>query len=180
MKSIKALIILLAAQFVLLNNVSYGGAVGSIDIHPQTRTSPYYASIPAIEKQAAVQFVKSSGLHKSLSLLLLDSVKQDAIVENAILVHGFSDVKSSVVANIKLTSNRYRQEWEALLAGIYSSQFSDQELKSILDKGENSPYFSQFILRQNEMGTSNRLASSDIFKKAHSELIETLRKSFGS
>lgn len=173
------------ATLSLSSNTSYAanGALGDINIPsemnrygyalPQT---PDHVSDPS--HNAAVTFVRSAGLHKSLSLLLLDSVKTDALVEKAISRYGFDSVKNMVVANIKSTATDYRDQWDNLLATLYSSQFDAHILQSICDKGENSPYFVDFISKQKQMGTSDTLHSSDIFKAARSELIKTLEKSF--
>ncbi len=128
----------------------------------------------------AVQFVKSAQLYKSLSLLLLDSVKTDQVVEKAISEFGFPTVKNSVVSNIKYTTDQYRTKWVSLLAGIYSEQFDHNMLKSILDDGENSPYYTQFIVRQSQMNTNTLLSNSVVFREAHDELIASLRKNFSS
>lgn len=181
----KLLFFAFISQFLVLTHNVSAGAIGGVDIHPK---APLVFNSPSLGNDnetftshlAAMQFVKTTGLHKSLSLLLLDSVKHDNFVENAIQTHGFTNVKASVVTNIKLTTTRYRQEWETLLAQIYSNQFSDTELLSIIEKGENSPYYTRFIARQSEMGTSNRLVSSDLFKKAYAELIQSLAVNFAT
>ncbi|HPF47621.1 MAG: hypothetical protein KDF58_12925 [Alphaproteobacteria bacterium] len=128
----------------------------------------------------AEQFIRSTGLHKSLSLLLLDSVKNDELVENAISQFGFPLVKNTVVSNIKDTTNHYRQDWVSLLASIYSEQFNSNTLRSILEDGENSPYYSEFVALQGKMDTAKILSDSNIFKEARSDLIKTLKKNFRS
>ncbi len=181
----KLLFFAFISQFIILTNSTFAGAIGGVDFHqkaPLVFNNPSIGSDKRtfISHPAAMQFVKTTGLHKSLSLLLLDSVKHDNFIENAIQAHGFPNVKASVVTNIKLTTTRYRQEWEILLAQIYGNQFSDTELLSIIENGENSPYYTRFIERQSEMGTSNQLVSSDIFKKAYAELIQSLAVNFAT
>lgn len=123
----------------------------------------------------ASQFVRSAQLYKSLSLLLLDSVKTDEVVEKAISRHGFTNVKKAVIHNIKEITTSYRQKWDHLLADIYSKQFNSEILQSIMEKGEHSPYFPQFVSRQKSGGTDKTLISSEIFKEARSDLIVMLQ-----
>lgn len=126
----------------------------------------------------ALQFVKSSGLHKSLSLLLLDSVKNDAFIEKAISLHGFETVKSSVVAHIKDTTNLYRAQWDELMASIYSDQFDQKVLRSILEEGEKSPHMPRFMTVQHEENTSQHLTDSALFKEARQSLLKSLKLNF--
>lgn len=162
------------------------GAVGNIDIQQSEATLYSYAlpnSTDHISEPSyaiAIRFVRSSGLHKSLSLLLLDSVKSDEMVENAITRYGFDAVKNKVVSTIKITTTDYRSDWDSLLASIYSSQFNAQVLQSITEGGEKSPYFTDFIARQQQLSTSEKLHSSDVFKKARSKLIKSLEKTFAT
>ncbi|MCP5380945.1 MAG: hypothetical protein H6912_01120 [Kordiimonadaceae bacterium] len=128
----------------------------------------------------AEQFIRTTGLHKSLSVLLLDSVKNDKLVENAISQFGFPQVKNTVVSNIKITTNHYRQDWVSLLASIYSEQFNSNTLRSILEDGENSPYYNEFVAMQSKMNTAKMLSDSELFKEARSNLIKTLKKNFKS
>lgn len=127
--------------------------------------------------QIASQFVRSAQLYKSLSLLLLDSVKKDDIVEQAIAYHGFTNVKKAVINNIKEVTLSYRPKWDHLLAETYSKQFNPEILQSIMDKGENSPYFPQFVSRQKNGDTDKTLISSGVFKEARNDLITMLKNS---
>ena len=154
-----------------LNTPGYSGVLEQII--PKSAISQYDGSFTL-----AVQFIRSSGLHKSLSLLLLDSVKTDDLVEEAISQHGFSSVKKSVVLNIQNTTNHYRQEWISLLASIYSNQFQENVLQSILQEGENSPYYPDFISRQNEMNTSKLVMIGRVLNEARASLLENLKDSF--
>ncbi len=179
------LLSLFISNSVVQTAVAGSGAVGNLDISlPSTRyhnilPTPSYGQNNA-SYSVAIRFVRNSGLHKSLSLLLLDSVKAEKVVESAISRYGFSNVKSSVVLNIKNTSSQYRNDWDGLLASIYSSQFGPEVLQSILDKGENSPYFTKFIAQQSRMNTSNLLSNSTLFKEARANLIAKLQNSFSS
>ncbi len=173
--------------YMAATSTSYAGSgvVGEINIPSELTRYAYAVPAPTAETRdpsysVAVTFVRSTGLHKSLSLLLLDSVKTDEVVEAAILKYGFENVKNIVVDNIKHTTTDYRDQWNDLLATIYSSQFDAHILMSIVKKGEKSPYFADFIARQKQMNTSEQLATSDVFKKAHKELINSLRINFDS
>ena len=126
----------------------------------------------------ALQFVKSSGLHKSLSLLLLDSVKNDEFIEKAISLHGFETVKKIVVAHIKETTGLYRSQWYNLMATFYTNQFDRNVLKSILEEGEKSPHMPRFINVQHETNASELLTESDLFKEARQNLINGLKLNF--
>jgi len=126
----------------------------------------------------ASKFVRSAQLYKSLSLLLLDSVKKDKIVEVAISHHGFAEVKKSVVLNIKEVTNLYRTKWDAVLADIYANQFNAEILQSIMEEGENSPHFSQFVAKQKNSKTDETLMTSAVFKEARTDLVKMLQSKF--
>ncbi|HRW30339.1 MAG TPA: hypothetical protein P5227_10100, partial [Emcibacteraceae bacterium] len=61
-----------------------------------------------------------------------------------------------------------------------SEQFNSNTLRSILEDGENSPYYSEFVALQGKMDTAKILSDSNIFKEARSDLIKTLKKNFRS
>lgn len=155
-------------------------SVGSLDNSLNKHDFQFSVSTkdPENSYSLALQFVKSSGLHKSLSLLLLDSVKQDAFIEKAISLHGFDTVKSSVVAHIKDTTSLYRSQWDELMASIYSDQFDQRVLRSILEEGEKSPHMPRFMNVQHEENTSQHLTESALFKEARQSLIDNLKLNF--
>ncbi|MEZ5756603.1 MAG: hypothetical protein R3D86_00120 [Emcibacteraceae bacterium] len=179
--------VLISISFTLVSDNAFaaGGNVTGLSIPGQSDALEQVLPKRTIEPadgaySVAMQFVRSTGLHKSLSLLLLDSVKNDTLVENAISQYGFPQVKNMVVSNIQNTTNHYRQDWVSLLASIYSEQFNSNTLRSILEDGENSPYYSEFVAMQSKMDTAKMLSDSDIFKEARSNLINTLKKNFQS
>ncbi|MCC3861768.1 hypothetical protein [Pseudemcibacter aquimaris] len=154
---------------------------GNLDFLNQDLNSGYaqqYAAQNNKSYSIALKFVRSSGLHKSLSLLLLDSVKSDAVVEQAITLHGFENVKKSVVANIQSTTVLYRSQWVELLAGLYSDQFDAKVMQSIVEQGEKSPHFAAFLDRQHKANTSEVLMQSELFKEARQRLIDSLKLNF--
>lgn len=167
------LVILQASNsaFALSTAINHGSMVA--DINPSQYFNQKYNS-----RSAAATFVKTAQLHRSLSLLLLESVKSDTVIENAIKAHGFPTVKKSVVANIKNITNEYRMEWDDLLIKIYSDQFDAKTLQSIADKGENSPYFTKFVSKQKNVHTDKLLLTSPTFREARANLIKTLKISF--
>lgn len=171
------LLSLLAAS--LISNVASAAnrSVGNLENSVNKHDFQFSISTkdPENSYSLALQFVKSSSLHKSLSLLLLDSVKNDAFIEKAISRHGFETVKSSVVVHIKGTTSLYRSQWEELMAAIYSDQFDQKVLKSILEEGEKSPHMPRFINVQHEANTSHALTESDLFKEARQNLINSLK-----
>ena len=178
---IKNLLLTLGASFALfaVSNHAYAvsGSAGALEIHPGSVPSESYYGKTA-SYSAAKLFVKSAQLHKSLSLLLLDSVKSDAFVEQAIEKHGFEAVKNAVVANIKITSIEFREQWDGLLADIYSKQFSSEVLNSIANEGEQSPHFVKFVSQQKQARTDQTLLNSELFQEARSELVEKLEFQF--
>lgn len=62
-----------------------------------------------------IAFAAQDSYGLSLSLLLLDTVKEDPFIEKAISQHGFECVQSSVVVHIKDTTNLYRSQWDELI-----------------------------------------------------------------
>ena len=155
-------------------------SVGSLENNTQKHDYQFSLSQKGPENSysLALQFIKSSGLHKSLSLLLLDSVKNDKLVEDAIERHGFNTVKNSVVVHIKDTTRLYRSQWVEFMATIYSDQFDKAVLQSIVEEGEKSPHMANFMDRQHKSNTSDLLMQSDLFKEARQNLINSLKLNF--
>ena len=92
-----------------------------------------------------IAFAAQDSYGLSLSLLLLDTVKEDPFIEKAISLHGFERVQSSVVVHIKDTTNLYRSRWDKL------------------------------ILTGSEKVTHQCLLESHLFKEAYQDLINNLK-----
>ena len=162
--------------FALTNTGNHESVIS--DVNNYSNYNSQYLEREYNAKSAAEIFVKTAQLHKSLSLLLLESVKGDEIIENAIKLYGFSTVKKSVVAKIKNITSEYRTQWDDLLIDIYSHQFDAKTLRSISDKGENSPYFTKFVSKQKNTQTNKLLLVSPTFKEARTNLMNTLKNNF--
>ena len=92
-----------------------------------------------------IVFAVQNSYALSLSLLLLDTVKEDPFIEKAISQHGFERVQSSVVVHIKDTTNLYRCQWDEL------------------------------ILSESSKITYQYLVESHLFKEAYQDLINNLK-----
>lgn len=95
--------------------------------------------------QAALNFVERTGITKSLSLLILQDVKNRNEIRAAISHYGMDKVQATVVNAIQQTQHYYAPQWNQLMAGIYVEHFSARELASILARREASPYFSRLL-----------------------------------
>ncbi len=101
--------------------------------------------LPEKTNEAALNFVARTGITKSLSLLILQDVKNRHEIRDAISHYGMDKVQATVVEAIQQTQKYYAPQWNQLMASIYVEHFNAQELASILAKREASPYFPRLL-----------------------------------
>ena len=151
---------------------SVSDASESVDILPDY-SSAFFPQDSIGGQETARLFVTTSQLYKGLSLLLLDEAKTSADVTAAIKRRGFNQVKTDIVAKIKLITAKYRMDWEDMLSRKYAAEFSAEKLQSIMQKRDASPHFSEFITYQKMQGKRHILRDHPLFQAARAELLST-------
>lgn len=131
-------------------------------------------------KAVALSFVKSSGLDKNLSLLLLDAAKQDALVQDAIREHGFEQVKAIVVKAITEERTAHEEAWADMLAETYTQHFSAGQMSSIARGKAQSPYYDHLIRVQDEIAREMRDRGAEILAKATLGVKTRIRLALGA
>lgn len=128
--------------------------------------TPFLSSSSRERVDAALTFVRAAGLNKNLSLLLLDTMKQDTLVLKAIKQKGLKQVQSIVVKAILTERTQFENEWDNVLAGIYSQFFTVDELTSLTSDKGLSPYFPRLVELQNEIAQHINTNGVDILGAA--------------
>ncbi|TNE66131.1 MAG: hypothetical protein EP335_04020 [Alphaproteobacteria bacterium] len=142
-------------------------------------TSDIYPEAPkknAVE--TARKFVRMTGVSRNLSLLLLDEVKTDPLVQAAIQRHGMAKVQAKVVNAIRSAQNAYSGEWSEMLAGVYLRHIDEDAMKSILSMREASPFFMQLIDEQDSIAAEVKAKGGAIFAEARARVQERLKAEF--
>lgn len=142
-------------------------------------TSPFLSS-PSQDTEAALAFVRETGLNKNLSLMLLETMKKDITVLSAIESKGFKAVQRVVVNAIILERAEHEADWNKVLAGVYSKHFSTAELNSLARLKEKSPYFVRLISLQNEITAMINEAGSALLKTAERNVKNRVEAALGA
>jgi hypothetical protein len=129
-------------------------------------SSPFLNVSPKANHTAALNFIRQTGLNKNLSLLLLDTMKTDAVVVAAIKRSGMKKVQPVVVGAILQEQIKFKPAWDNALASVYSEMFSAQELSSLTTERDLSPHFSKLVEMQSQIGQQINQSAADILNAA--------------
>lgn len=128
--------------------------------------TPFLSTSNQAGFDAAMAFVKKTGLNKNLSLLLLETMKRDRLVLSAIKTKGLKTVQGIVVNAIIREREQHKNNWEHILASTYSKFFRAAELESLAIEKEKSPYFARLISIQNEITVQVNTKGSTLLETA--------------
>lgn len=166
---------------------SYTGAVDltypTAPSHTELSDDTFSAVSPIISpdvKAVALDFVKTAGLDKNLSLLLLDAAKNDVLVQEAIQQHGFDKVKAIVVRAITEERAAHAAAWTDMMAETYSHHLSAGQLSSIARGRTLSPFYQHLVEVQDEIAREVRDRGAEILAKAKSGLKSRIRMALGA
>ncbi|WP_262696247.1 hypothetical protein [Kordiimonas aquimaris] len=150
-----------SASMIAPGSLGLGRTPSNVDV-----ASPFLSTPNQSGFDAALTFVKKTGLNKNLSLLLLETMKRDRLVLSAIRAKGLKAVQGIVVNAIILEREQHKSAWEHILATTYSKFFRAAELESLAVEKEKSPYFARLISIQNEITTQVNTQGSSILETA--------------
>lgn len=128
-------------------------------------------------REAALEFVRNTGITKNLSLLLLHDVKDEAPVQAAIKRYGMSKVQSAVVRAIRHAQNAHAADWDEMLATIYQAHFDAAELQSLAQYRDASPHFVRLLELQEEIANAVKDNGRRIFNEARAEVMQAVQVS---
>ncbi len=132
------------------------------------------STLPQSKDDIALRFVVATGAVKNLSLLLLNDVKHDAGVQEAIKRYGMAHVQNTVVKAIRATQRHYANDWGALLAEIYRAHLSDEELGDIISKRGTSRHFAKLLEQQEAIAADLSDRGHLIFTRARQDVMRQL------
>ena len=72
--------------------------------------------------------------------------------------------RSVVSEELERVAPKYQGQWDKNLASAYAPLFSAEELQSIAEKQRQSPHFSKFMAKQNEVGAAMQSKSTELLK----------------
>lgn len=124
--------------------------------------------------EAAIEFVRVSGVTKNLSLLLLNDVKNEDRVQSAISRMGMDAVQNRVIRAIRTAQQSYETKWIDVLASVYSQHFSAGQLKSILAQREASPHFGRLLNLQETIASALKTEGQLVFAQARTDVMGIL------
>ncbi len=140
-------------------------------------TDAYLPQATAQVHDAALKFVRKSGISKNLSLLLLHEVKNSAAVRAAIKRYGMAHVQETVVQVIRNVQASYDADWNQMLAGVYENHFDARALHSLMSKRDASPHFIKLLDLQDEIATAVKANGGNIFGKARADVLAGIKAS---
>ena len=131
-------------------------------------------SFPALSKELNVplQFVQELKLGNNLKAMGLKvSLKTETyrIIKSEI---GDKKAKEILLIELNKSINKYQKEWDTNLSLAYDEVFKDNELKSILELKQKSPYAKKFIDSQRTVGKSMQSRSGDLLNKVVAEALK--------
>lgn len=126
---------------------------------------------------AALDFIRDTGIAKNLSLLLLHDVKDEAPVQAAIRRYGMDRVQTTVVQVIRSAQVEYGADWNRMLAEIYTAHFDVAALKSLTAQKDASPHFIRLIELQDDIAAAMKARGQGILSKARSDVMRQIRAS---
>lgn len=128
--------------------------------------------------EAAVSFVRYTGISKNLSLLLLHDVKNTDTVTAAIQKYGFEKVKQAVVNAIKAEQNKHAIAWDNVLAHVYLKHFDAKALSSIQQDREASPHFITMLEMQDEISGEVQKNGLPVIQAAKASVLQSIAAQF--
>jgi len=152
---------LASASVIAPGTIGLGKSPSDVDL-----ATPFLPTSNQNGFDAAMTFVKKTGLNKNLSLLLLETMKRDRLVLSAIKTKGLKTVQGIVVNAIILEREQHKDTWENILASTYSKFFRATELESLAVEKEKSPYFARLISIQNEITAQVNNEGSSLLETA--------------
>lgn len=135
----------------------------------------YIPQPSAAAHDAALSFVRKTGISKNLSLLLLHDVKNSAAVRAAIRQYGMDKVQETVVQVIRGVQQSYNADWNQMLAGVYESHFDARALQSLMQQRDASPHFIRLLGLQEEIASAVKAKGDSIFDKARADVMSGIK-----
>lgn len=131
------------------------------------------SSYAADSEAAALRMVRSLRLGDNLSMLGLQTAARTTTFQIISKSVGPDKARTLVSDELNTAKPKYQEQWDKNLAASYAPLFSAEELRSIAEKQRQSPYFSKFMSKQNEVGNAMQAKSSGLLKEYVTEALTT-------
>ncbi|MBU2881992.1 hypothetical protein KO525_05270 [Psychrosphaera sp. B3R10] len=116
-----------------------------------------------------VQELKLGNNLKAMGLKVSLNTETYRIIKSEV---GDKKAKEILLIELNKSINKYQKEWDKNLSSAYDEVFKDNELKSILELKQKSPYAKKFIESQRKVGESMQNRSGDLLNKVVAEAIK--------
>lgn len=122
----------------------------------------------------ALEFVEELRLGRNLSAMALRVASNSQTYRMVAKEAGEKAAWKSLQKEIAAVSAKYQDEWNQNLAFVYGEQFTVEQLKSVMDKKQQSPHFSEMGKKQAEIGAAMQERSNGLLTRVVAEALENL------
>lgn len=120
---------------------------------------------------AALQMVRSLQLGANLTAMTVRLAPRTQTWQAAVANVGAKKADELLRAEIAVVVPKYQQQWDMNLAAAWAPLMTSDELRSMAQLKQSSPYAQKFGRLQNEAGASMRLASEPLLAKVLGEIM---------
>lgn len=126
----------------------------------------------------ALNFVQETGLNANFETLLVGATSSNPKLNQLVLTHGEKTVSDVYNAEVRQTLEKYQLKWDKNLAIAYQEHYTPEELQSLLEEEEESPYFEK--LKAQDQSVANRMKemSAPLLAKAVEEVVQGVLSRF--
>lgn len=106
----------------------------------------------ASPKEEAIQFITEFGVGNNLKALAAKTAMGTQTFRIILAEVGKDDAKHFVVPALEESVSKYQDAWNATLATAYLEYFTEEQLKSVRETKQKSPYFKAIGEKQELIG----------------------------
>ncbi|MCH8081306.1 MAG: hypothetical protein IID52_02835 [Proteobacteria bacterium] len=121
--------------------------------------------------QSTLEFVSKSGNNKNFGIFLSQGAALTQTIQGLAATYGIEEVLTFVKFEVLKAMAKYGYYWDHNLAIVHLRYFSPEELHSILNLKSESPYFSDYLAKQDELGALMKEISEPILTTALYEVV---------
>lgn len=128
-------------------------------------------SLAAGDLGAAKTLVAKHKLGAGMKVMAFAAAARTDTYANLVKAAGPDRAQAAVVDQLNALEPKYQPGWDANLAQAYTRHFSTAELKSITDKGTDSPDATKFTERGNSVGADMMQLSAPLLSEMVTEAL---------
>jgi len=139
---------------------------------PATEVRNPEASPPGpSSRAAALEMVKRLRLGENMKDIGLQAASRTQTYAIITKTVGPEKGRAVLAEELQRTAPKYQGQWDQNLASAYAPLFTAEELQSITQKQRQSPHFSKFMAKQDEVGAAMRSRSVELLKQYVTEVM---------